>query len=198
MTDTRHVGTDLEPSEGYLQPSRVRVHYRCDVCGHEWSKVFRAVPKKDPACPMPACVAVSTAEAELRAAERMEQILESRIPPGHIGESKVVKAVDETARIVMEDYGMTDLKDNIREGEGAAPKLPPAQQAAADGFFSTKKFAENAGVEHKRAELLKRRAIAGAFRGMSVNPNVSSFGRKAGEAPLSVARIEKIGSERQS
>jgi len=196
VTDTTHTGTQLEPPEGYLQPSRVRVHYRCGVCGHEWSRVYKSTPRRDPPCPMLACQEVTRAEAELRAAERMEQILESRIPPGHIGESNVVKAVDETARIVMEDYGMTDLKDNIREGEGAAPKLPPAQQAAADGFFSTKKFAENAGVEHRRAELLKRRAIAGAFRGMSVDPNISSFGRKAGEAPLSVARIEKIGSER--
>jgi hypothetical protein len=145
---------------------------------------------------MPACVAVSTAEAELRAAERMARILETQTPPGHIGDKVVVRAIDETARIVQEDYKMTDLRDNLREGDMAAPKLPPQQQAAADSFFDTKKFSQIAGVEQRRAELLKRRAVAGAFRGMSVNPNVASFGRKAGEGPLSVARIEKIGSER--
>ena len=172
-----------------------RTANHCDVCGHEWSKVFRAVPKKDPACPMPACVAVSTAEAELRAAERMEQILESRIPPGHIGESKVVKAVDETARIVMEDYQMTDLKDNIRHGEGVAPKLPGQQQTMADNYFGGGAM-QNAGISSKQAQLLGRRAISGAFRSAALNPaSIQLPDVKNGQSALRVLRTEPTGKK---
>lgn len=47
-----------------------------------------------------------------------------------------IKAIDTTADIVMQDFKMGDLKDSVRTGDIMAPKLPPAQQAKADNFFS--------------------------------------------------------------
>jgi hypothetical protein len=55
--------------------------------------------------------------------------------PAAIGGNIQVKAIDETAKIVMEDYGMTDLRSDVRETESAAPKLPPVLQRQADNFF---------------------------------------------------------------
>jgi hypothetical protein len=46
-----------------------------------------------------------------------------------------IKAIDTTAEVVMQDYKMGDLKDNVRTGDTMAPRLPPAQQAKADAFF---------------------------------------------------------------
>ena len=46
------------------------------------------------------------------------------------------KAVDITADIVMQDYKLGDLKDNVRMGESMAPKLPGLQQSMADQMMS--------------------------------------------------------------
>lgn len=48
------------------------------------------------------------------------------------------KCVDKTADIVMTDYGMTDLKDNVRMGEAMAPKLPGGAQNMADQMMGAK------------------------------------------------------------
>lgn len=71
------------------------------------------------------------------------------------------KCVDKTAEIVMTDYGMTNLKDNVRAGEAMAPKLHPQQQAAADNMFG--------GGGKKRqmpfnAAAMAKRAMSGALR----------------------------------
>jgi predicted nucleic acid-binding Zn-ribbon protein len=64
------------------------------------------------------------------------------------------KAVDVTADIVMQDYKMGDLKDNVRMGESMAPKLDPRLQVSADNMFGKKnnrKMPFNAGAMAKRA-----------------------------------------------
>lgn len=71
------------------------------------------------------------------------------------------KCVDKTADIVMHDYGMTNLKDNVRVGETMAPKLDPVRQAAADNMFGgggkKRQFPINAGK-------LAKQALSGALR----------------------------------
>lgn len=70
------------------------------------------------------------------------------------------KCVDKTADIVMHDYGMTNLKDNVRPGETMAPKLDPVRQAAADGMFGgakNRKMPFNAGK-------LAKQALSGVLR----------------------------------
>jgi hypothetical protein len=70
----------------------------------------------------------------------------------------MIKALDMTAKMTMETYGMNDLNlnSNMRPGDSCAPKLPPAQQKAADAFF-------NGGGIHN-ASALGAKAIAGAYR----------------------------------
>lgn len=63
-----------------------------------------------------------------------------------IGGSLIVRAVDQTAQIVMEDHGMTDLRSDVREGEAMAPKLAPRLQAMADNMFTRPKQRGNPGA----------------------------------------------------
>lgn len=76
------------------------------------------------------------------------------------GASSRNKCVDKTADIVMTDYKMGDLKDNVRVGESMAPRLDPAKQSAADNMFG--------GPKRKQmpfnAAALAKRAMSGALR----------------------------------
>ena len=60
----------------------------------------------------------------------------------------------------MTDYGMSNLKDNVRVGESMAPKLDPRKQAAADGMFGGGKR-NTAGIN---TAALAKRALAGGMR----------------------------------
>ncbi len=55
-----------------------------------------------------------------------------------VGGSTIVRAMDQTADIVMDNYGMTDLNSDGRPGAVMAPKLPPHQQQRADNMFNPK------------------------------------------------------------
>jgi hypothetical protein len=94
----------------------------------------------------------------------MEEWLPTGQGPAHIGANNQVKAIDIAADIAMKDYGLTDLKDNIRQGDTMAPALPPQQQKMADNFFTPQTNPAFAGKRKKQMELLGKRAIAGAFR----------------------------------
>lgn len=83
-----------------------------------------------------------------------------------IGGSNIGKAVDATARMVMEDYGMTDLRDNVRQGEAMAPKLAPRLQEQADSFFSPKK---NKALPSSAAGQIARAALSGKFSPVRTN-----------------------------
>jgi hypothetical protein len=86
-------------------------------------RTFKAVPIKTPPCPSKGLRRQQEIDALKRQMANLQKMIETA-RPSQIGNKVVVKAVDETAKIVMEDYKMTDLKDNIRHGEGVAPKLP--------------------------------------------------------------------------
>jgi putative FmdB family regulatory protein len=90
--------------------------YMCDECGarFEHLKMNRADP--DPECP--ACAVIA-----------------QRLPPNvNIGTKKSV-AMD-VAQNEVERMGFTNMKDNLREGDVAAPSLPPALRRAVDGFWN--------------------------------------------------------------
>ena len=124
-----------------------------------------------------------------------QQMLAEGQGPSQIGNKIVVKAVDETAKIVMEDYNMTNLKDNIRHGESVAPKLPGQQQALADNYFGGGGL-RAAGISSKQAQALGRRAIAGAFRNTALNPgSIQLPDVKNGQSPLRVMRTEPTGKK---
>ena len=78
----------------------------------------------------------------------------------------MIKAIDATAEMTMKTYGMNDLNmgSTMRPGDTCAPKLPPAQQAAVDGFFN---HGANPVLNKVNANAIGARAIAGAY----ANPN---------------------------
>jgi hypothetical protein len=186
--EQEYVGREPMEPEGYLQPTRYKITCRCLRCGNEYHWFSTKVSGQDRPCPKKKCKEAAMREQIIREQANMARILETQTPPGHIGANASVKAVDTTADIVMTDYGFTDLKDNIRTGEAMAPKLPGPQQAAADNFFNANPLRDR-GVGSRQAELLKRRAIAGAFRGMAINPTQVTPG-SPGESPMRLVRRE--------
>ena len=184
-----YMGSETLPPDRYLGPRRYKIDCRCLRCGNEYSYITEKLGGKDRACPKKACKEAKLKERWEHEQANMNRIIETGVAPGHIGENPTVKAIDKTAEIVMHDHGMTDLKDNIRQGESMAPKLPPAQQKVADNFFSANPLRDR-GVGSRQAELLKRRAIAGAFRNMATSPRI--VGGETGQSPLRHVRTEKF------
>lgn len=100
---------------------------------------------------------------------------------------QTIKALDIVAEGTMKSYAMTDLNLNsdMKPGDTCAPKLPPAQQAMADGFFNHKKnpaFA-NSGVN---LNAIGKRAIAGAYRDPN---NAVAMAHKARMRPATDGRF---------
>lgn len=122
--------------------------------------------------------------------------------PAMVGGNPVVQAVDKTAGIVMQDYGMTDLKDNIREGESMAPKLPAVQQKQADNYFGGQKdgkaldFGTNKmrTVQSRHLEQIGKNAVLrGAYRNMAVPPIAVIPKDMRNLSPLRKIRDEPLG-----
>ena len=70
------------------------------------------------------------------------------------------KCVDATANIVMEDYKLGNLKDDVKIGESMAPRLEPKKQALADNMFGGGKR-KLGGIN---TAALAKRAMAGGMR----------------------------------
>lgn len=188
--------TDIEtlPADTFMGPKRFRITCRCLRCNRAYSYTTARISDDDRPCPRRACKQAAMDEEIERRARNMAAIIDSQRPPGHIGESITVKAIDATAEVVMSDYKLTDLKDNIRHGEAMAPKLPPDQQKLADGFFGGAAMKERTGGNAKRQReitMLGKRALAGAFANMSISPATAMPGRR-GESPLTLVRTEKL------
>ena len=83
------------------------------------------------------------------------------------------KAIDTTANIVMEDYKLGDLKDDVKLGESMAPRLDPKRQTMADNMFS--------GRNAKNPAHLGKLALSGAF---SKGPNPMGFIKPETRPPI--------------
>lgn len=94
--------------------------------------------------------------------EWQQQYMAKALAPTTVESRNLNKCVDKTADIVMHDYKMTNLKDNVRPGETMAPKLAPNLQSAADGMFgggSSQK--KRLGIDTAR---IARAAMSGSLR----------------------------------
>lgn len=174
------IASEVVAPETPFERTKVRVRYRCAQCGHEWkSRPVFSAPKRDPACPNPSCIEIALLRQTAREVENLKRMLSEQRAPAQVGANNVVKAIDYTAKAAMQDYGLTDLKDSIREGESMAPKLPPQQQALADNHFGGQKdmMVKDVMTGQIRPVLAKsltnigRKALAGAYRNMAVPPN---------------------------
>jgi len=92
--------------------------YCCDLCGAKFDKLH--FDRSEPPPPCPGCEALQARQ----------------VPAGFAITGSKSKAVDITQNIVEKDYGLTDMRDNLREGDIAAPRLPTHLQPAVDKFFS--------------------------------------------------------------
>ena len=187
-------GFEMDEPEGFMEPKVYRARFLCSRCNKIfYSPWLKAPPKKIYPCPRIKCREAAAAEAALADNRRFSAIAESGKPPGHIGDKTIVKAVDETARIVMEDHKMTNLRDGIRQGESVAPKLPPMLQASADNYFSGQSPGLNmggAGIRRNRLQQLAARAVRGQFAADAFNP-ATLIGGRPGDPAMRLVRTER-------
>lgn len=140
-----------------------QITLRCTDCGHKFKRMVATVDADDPPCP--------------RCAKQRQNIgldVAAGVAPS-IGGNLSVKAMDFTMETVAAEYGMTDLSTDAREGAAMAPKLPPAQQAAADAMFNPtlRKKAMNAnggGAMGARLGAIQANALAGSYAVPADNP----------------------------
>lgn len=189
--ESEYIGhTEVTP-DSYLGKPKYRITCKCLRCGHTYKRVVARLADDNPPCPKKVCKIAIEVEERAKMERNIRQMIEAERGPGHIGNNATVKVIDKTAEIVQADYGLTNLKDNIREGESMAPSLPPKMQQAADNFFRGPQMsADQKSRRSKQVELLGRRAMAGAFRNMAVNPGAVVSGEK-GQSTL-----RKIGEEK--
>jgi len=185
----QYLGYETVPTEGYMQPDRYKLRLKCLRCGHEYQRIVRSLNDPDPPCPRKACKLATEAETAARAERNRSEIFEAGQFPGITGDKPMVKAIDATASQVMQDYGLTDLKDNIRPGETMAPKLPGKMQEAADNFFGGGAKANSQLA--KRMNRFGQRALAGQYASAAVAPS-QVFPGKPGETALRHVGTEKF------
>ncbi len=129
-----------------------RITLRCTDCAHRWRRTVTDLDETDPPCP--ACAK--------RPVNIGLDVSEGRAPA--VGGNLAVKAMDETMEAVAADYHLTDLRTDAREGEVMAPKLPPAQQAAADAMFDPSARRKVLGDRMSRKiNMMTRTAFAGGY-----------------------------------
>ena len=172
MPRYEYIGREcLNPNETF-EPWKYRIDYRCNMCGEEYSVHARSTPRKDPPCPNEACVAEAKAWDDAKARKNMSGILESGRFPG-IGGNRAVQVIDDVAENIMATSGLTDLQDNVREGDVVAPKLPPKMQQAADNLWTPQhQPSMGSGPAPSAAQVaaMQSSALGGAFGSMAVNP----------------------------
>lgn len=106
--------------------------YNCSDCNHAFIVITESRPRgRCPSCPE--CkkndyptLRSSTKTSRVYTQEELDantkHIIDNQIAPTIVG-SNFTKAMDMTAKMVMQDYGMTNLKDNLRPGDAMVPKL---------------------------------------------------------------------------
>lgn len=172
-----------------IEKQRFRMTFKCGQCGNVFRRVSSNPDLKKSPCP------------ECRKAERITRFVRSndgpvsqedllerdwdqqpyvRPPKSAEASTHTIRAIDETAKIVMEDHHMGDLKDSVRVGESMAPRLAPHLQQRADAMFSggnVKRMIPNAAK-------IARTAMAGGYRGDGFVDPVSTL-RPAHKPPVS-------------
>lgn len=153
--------SDYSSSRDREDPSGNRhcFKFRCRDCGHKWTRYIVTETPWDihaPGCPK--------CKKARKQRDGLDEIIASGRGPAIGGASIQNRAIDATAEMVMQDYGLTDLKSpgELRRGESQAPRLPPAMQTAADNMFSPKKALSAVGMD-RVAPLVARAALAGSY-----------------------------------
>lgn len=194
--ETEYLGRTAVEGDGYMEPDRYKVHCRCLRCGRKYTRFIERISDPDPPCPYKACKDAIAHEQAEKQARHVEAMIETGETPGHVGANNQVKAIDATAQIVMEDFHMTDLKDNTRAGDSMVPGLTPRQREMDKNFWGGGKLSDRKrnptflkGIPLNEggtaSQGLGERAISGAFL-----PNVAgSVPRDSQTGANELARI---------
>lgn len=140
-----------------------KTSYRCSDCKHSFDKVRKFAvdkyphgtdlpfPMKDPDCPQ--CKKVKRVDFKNSVTDDTHKHINPANPEASfiggsaenpvrvpsMGKSNFTKAMDATAEIVMKDYALTNLQDNLRAGDSMAPKLTPELERKVDEVFKPQK-----------------------------------------------------------
>lgn len=164
--------------------TKFQVKIRCmnPDCGHTYKRIMEAddtdalavIP--DPPCP----------KCSVTAKKKKFDFASGKAPG--VGGSLMVRAVDTTLNTVAEDYGMTDLRTDVREGEAMAPKLPPKQQAMADNFFAKPKNArqQRGGIFDMSPRAVMQAAVSGRFQTQDTVDPVARQHQKRDAPPVHI------------
>lgn len=177
--------------------------YKCSDCGYGFEKKTEKDPRKGgrkPSCPeckkgsYSAIKSMSKSNVEHtqeKSDANVKDINESRQAPS-AGKSNFTKAMDVTAEIVMKDYNLTNLQDNLRAGDSMAPKLQGNDasgvplETRVDNVFAPQKPVmgqNNAAISVNKA--LTAGINAGRFANQSQIRDIAAQARDFGQAQAS-------------
>lgn len=118
--------------------------YSCSTCAYKFSIISETKPKgRCPGCPKckedSAAKGTSVTKGRMKTQKQRDDMakdmIASRKTPSLGGKSAAYKAHDATMKMVMEDYGLTDINDKPYEGENCVPKLPHhLEKQVSEGF----------------------------------------------------------------
>ena len=151
--------------------TKFKLTLRCTDCGHKWTKVVECRDSNIDEVPNPPCVKCK--KTRKRKHGGLKEIVASGRGPAVTGNNIKNQAIDETARIVMEDFGMSDLKTNTREGDSQVPSLTPRQQAMSKHFWG--------GSRARKPLVDMKQTVSSAMQGAFL----PGRGARAGEGAVS-------------
>jgi len=165
--------------------------YRCSDCSHVFEKVTKRDPRKGgrlPSCPkcskgkystIKSISKSNTIQTPEEADKNINEICESRRAPA-TGKSNFTKAMDATSEMVMRDYGMTNLQDNLREGDSMVPKLRPELEQRVDQVFKPQKPVAGAPANTALNKTIMNQINAGKFKGFGGSSDVVARQQNSG------------------
>ena len=171
------------------EKQRYEFKYACKSCGHKWKRTvttnepFNVV---DPPCPK--C-----------SHQRKAQVFDfaSGKAPAAVGMNASTQAIDLSAKMVMEDYGMTDIKGpgEVRAGESSAPKIAPHLQTMADRMFQPHKQLQGVGLGAKAGAIAQSAMHGGYSAAAHGTPDPVAVAQHGRKPVQQVARIINEGAK---
>ena len=180
-----------------------KTSYRCSECKFSFDKVRKfsvekyphgtdlPLPATDPECPQ--CNKVKRVSLKSSVTDDTHKHInpdngnvfaggtpENPKKTPRVGGSNFTKAMDATAEIVMKDYGLTDLQDNLRAGDSMAPKLRQDLEQQVDQVFKPQKpiMGQQGAGNFNRA--LTGQINAGKFAGQSGARDITARAQNSG------------------
>lgn len=183
-----------------------KTSYRCSECKLSFDKIRKfgidkyphgidlPFPAKDPDCPQ--CKKVKRVDFKNSVTDDTHKHINPANPEASfiggspnnpqktfsMGKSNFTKAMDATAEIVMKDYALTNLQDNLRAGDSMAPKLTPELERKVDEVFKPQKPIMGQGGATNLNKALTANINAGRYAGQNQIRDVAAQAQAFGQA----------------